>query len=61
MKVRGGYRDIEGEEMEDYDAIDDDQASEKSAVMDGPEIPDGIAGQINYSRGMTGESVQWMK
>lgn len=60
MKKRN-YRDIEGEEMEDYDAIDEEQASDEQDVEEGAEMPQPIAGQVDYSRSDEASDIQYLK
>ena len=47
--------------MEDYDQIDEEQASDEQEITEGAEIPQPILGQVDYSRSDEGSEVAYVK
>ena len=48
--------------MEDYDPVDEAQQDEEDSVIeDGAELPQPVAGQINYFRRLDGDEQYWLQ
>lgn len=59
--MRRGYMDIEGEEMADYDQIDEGNESDDSQIVEISEMPLPVYGEIAYNRSRKGEDLSYLK